>query len=127
MKWLSYGWTVLVGLVTLLIAVAVVSAFSTQFEKVVVDLLVLTYVSTRSAVMFQGWIALERSKLDRNRFLELMRAVGEKKYDAEEMQEQLTEMDETIDSSMAKGYISAVFLSLVSLVALLSLLGSLAN
>ena len=54
MKWLSYCWSVVHGLITLTIAFAVINRFDAPFERVVVDLLVLIYVAVRG-----GTTALE--------------------------------------------------------------------
>jgi hypothetical protein len=39
MKWVSYGWSVLVGLLRVLIAFGLLSEFSGQFERVVVSMM----------------------------------------------------------------------------------------
>lgn len=124
-KWLSYGWSVVSGLITLTIAFAVINHFYEPFERVVVDLLVLIYVAVRGGAVSLAFIAIEQAKLDRNRFLMLMKATGDRQFESEDNQETLDDDNEKIGRANVKVIIQSVFLSLIWLVAFLNLLGAL--
>ena len=125
MKWLSYGWSVISGLITLAIAVAVVNHFYEPFERVVVDLLVMIYVAVRGGAVSLALITIEQAKLDRNRFLMLMKATGDRQFESEDNQETLDEDNDKIERANVKVILQSVFLSLIGLVAILNLLGAL--
>jgi len=125
MKWLSHGWSAFTGLVTLFIAFAVINHSYESFERIVVDLLVLTYLGVWGNGISSGFIAVEQAKTDRNRFLALMKAVGDTQYESEDYKEQALEDDETLRRGMIKGYIQSGFIFVIFVIAVLNLLGAL--
>jgi len=125
MKWLSYGWSVFTGLVTLFIAFAVISHSYESFQRIAVDLLVLTYLGIWGNGITSGFIAIEQAKIDRNRFFALMKAVGDTQFEAEDYKKQSKEDDEKLHRAMVKGYIQGGFIFVIFVIALLNLLGAL--
>jgi hypothetical protein len=125
MKWLSYGWTVFVGLATLAITFAVVTAFESRFERVVIDLLILTYSTLQSSIIGRGWLSQSEGKASRNRFLETQKALGDLTYETEEQKEFRAEEEKILHRSMVKSYISSVVFSIMFLIAFVNLLAAL--
>lgn len=125
MKWLSYGWSAFTGLVTLFIAISVINHSYEPFQRVAIDLLVLTYLGVRANGIGSGFIAVEQAKTDRNRFLALMKAAGDTQYESEDYKERTKEDDETLQRGMVKGYIQSGFIFVIFVIALLNLLDAL--
>jgi hypothetical protein len=125
MKWLSYAWAVITGVVSVVIALAVINHFNESFERVVVDLLVMIYVTVRGGVVALANITIEQAKLDRNRYLALMKATGDTEFQRQDYQAVLAEDDETMAQAKTKVIINSVFLTLVWLAAMLNLIGAL--
>lgn len=122
MKWLSHGWATFTELVSVAIAFAVINTFSSQFERIVIDLLVLIYVAARSGIQTTGWIALEQGRVDRNRFLELLKSVGNSTYETQEQKETMREEADKLDRVMMKGFIHAGGMFVMSAMAILNLI-----
>jgi hypothetical protein len=127
MKWFGYAWAVLTSFVTLLIAIIVVAAFDTKFESVVVSLLILIYVGVRTVGQNMGFIAVEEQKTARNRFLMLMKALGDTQFETPEQKEAIENAVNETDVAMVKGYIHATSLLLLFFVGLAGLVRGLGN
>lgn len=125
MKWLGYAWSVFTGLITLGIALAVITAFESRFERVVVDLLVLIYVAIRSGSSMYGFVVAEQAKIERDRFLILLAAVGDKRFENEDHKQGVKEEDAKIWSSSVKGYIQAGFIFIIFVLAVWNLVTAL--
>jgi hypothetical protein len=123
MKWVSYTWSVIVGLITVAIALAVTGRFSVPFEQVAVDLLVLTFVAVDGAAATRGMAFLNQAKVDRTRFIELLKAAGSRAFDAgEEAAEAMAEEDTRANRYIVKLYIKGGFVSVIYFVTLWDLL-----
>lgn len=120
MKWLSYCWSMVLGLIQLIIAFAVINRFDAPFERVVVDLLVLIYVAVGRSFLGLGVISSEG-------FLMLMKATGDRQFESEDNQETLKDNEKIVVRATVKTMIriQSVFLSLIWLVAILNLLRAL--
>jgi len=122
MKWVSYAWTVLVGLITFAIAVILLMKFSSHFERTVVDLLVMIYLMIDGSFVGTGLAAIERAKLEHTRFVTLMKRLGSTEFDDEDTKEVLEEQHQTLQRSTVRIYIRGTVVSLIFLAALWSLI-----
>ena len=126
MKWVSYAWAVITGLLRLGFVVLVLQAFQGRFEQAVISLLVIIYTTLEGWAIHNAFIIVEQAKLAQTRFLAIMKALGSTEFDAEETKEALKEEQQRIDRNIVKGYIRAVVNLLIFLLALWILFNSLA-
>ena len=74
MKWLSYSWAVVSGVLTLGIASMVIGRFDAPFERTALCVLVLVYASIESSALVRGFVLIGQGRIDLVRFMELLRA-----------------------------------------------------
>ena len=121
MKWVSYAWSVLLGLLKVAIAFGVLGKFSGEFERVAVSLLVLVYVMVEFAATSHAISFVQQFKQDRDRFVKLMRAVGSSEFEDEDYKEMMRHEDERIGRAEVKTYITWAFSAVIQLAALFTL------
>jgi len=122
LKWLSYSWSAFAGLVELAVALAVVTRFNEPFERVVVDLLVIGYVTVRMIGLRYAVVSIENAGKDQNRFIALLKAAGEDPLWDEDNRKLVQHDGESVRESIVTGAIRAVLLWLVWLAAVVNLL-----
>lgn len=126
-KWLGRAWAVIFGLARLALAFILLGAFHSAFERVVVALLVIIYASVDAFGIWNHMLAIQQSKLERNRFLELMEQLGSTKYQGEDSRDLIREENETIERGLVKIYIRGTFTFLLYAMAVLTLLGAMSE
>lgn len=122
MRWLSHGWNVFTGLITLVIGLVIIWKFDTKFEKVVIDILVIIYIAIRSTNHVQGLIAMEQARLSRDRFLELSMGLGVTKYSKEEVSEAVATETKTLQKGTINVYIQGAFVFILFIATLVNLI-----
>lgn len=125
MRWAGYAWEVITGAVTALVAFGIVTMFPARFERIVIDLLMLIYIAIRGQGYGHGMVLVEQAKQDRNRFIELMKAIGAAQQDSRFDDDAVRQDDTAIHRSLIKGYIGLFFLWAVSILVIFNLLGAL--
>lgn len=122
MKWVSYAWSILIGLTTTAIAFAVLLKFSSPFERVVVDLLVLLYVTIDGALIHAILVTVDQAKVAQRRYLETMKRLGSTEHETPGSTEYLAEEQAKIDRNVVKVYIRSGFAAVMFFAALWSLI-----
>jgi hypothetical protein len=125
LKWAGYIWTTFIELITLSVALLVLVRDGTAFERIVLSILVILYASIQSVTLVSGMSQITNWKLERDRFFELMAAVGSPRNQSEMAKEHQADDDAKISSNMVKGYIRATFLAVIYLAAVVGLVTSL--
>ena len=109
-------------MITLAIAVAILRRFNSPFEKIVIDILVLIYVTLESSVIGNGLAILEAAKIDRARFFELMKVLGSHQFESKDNEETIAADNATIHLTMVKLYIKSAFTFIIFSVAIWDLI-----
>jgi len=122
MKLFAYGWAVFSGLVTLAVAYSVLNAFSSQFEKIVVDILVLTYLSIRLDHIYHDVVWSQANQENIERHEAILKALGIEPRETREAGERILKEGQTRYREMVQSSIKGVLLILVSLLAFLHLI-----
>lgn len=126
MKWISYGWTVLINLITLGVVFAIFDAVYGSFETIVCSLLILIYVTLVSFSSIYGQTVTKKMFMDYERYKKL-RDLVQQHPDPNEAAE--TEDEETAreaaKKSEAKFYINAIFSFLIYITAVLNIFSAL--
>ena len=122
LKWLGRSWAVIVGLLRVSVTFVVLGAFQSPFERTAVALLVIIYASVDSVGMWNTMMRIEQSKLERNRFLELMEQLGSNRYKTEDSKEMMKDENEKIERAVVKVFIRGAFTSIIYAAAILATL-----
>jgi hypothetical protein len=123
MKWASWAWRVIVEGFTLCVAIALLLRFTSPFERITIDVLILIYVTVVSSFMMSGLVRAEQAQLNLVRYLETMRAVGAGAVvDTPDLLEARAASDEQIARHTVRWYITAGFTSVIYCATIISLL-----
>ena len=122
MKWISYTWHVICGVATLAVTAALLLKFSAPFERIIVDVMVLLFVSLSSSDYGFALYTMQHAKLEQARYFAIMKRLGSTEYDTVEMKDELKAQEEKMNQQTIKGYINAVVVTVLYLGALCSLL-----
>lgn len=127
MKWLAYGWTVLINLITLLVVFAIFSVVYGSFETIVCSLLILIYVNLATFSSVYGLMTTKRVLMDHARYKKLRDLIQENPDANEAAAEADDEETANIEAkkSEIKFYINGVFHFIFYIVAIFNILGSL--
>jgi len=122
-KWAGYTWTVIVNLITIGVVLAIYGSIYTDFEIIVVSLLILIYLSVQSLSMISGKMTIETTFALDTEFKQIRRLLKDEpnEYEVEENQE----AKKKVDKAMMKMYINAGFLFIIYLIALFHIFGAL--
>lgn len=131
MKYLSYGWSVFINLITLGIVILIFNSLNSNFEFLVISILVLLYGSVHSVLSFQnvGYakIFMNLGVALNNEFKRLRKLFGDKvDFDEENEINTLRESEavkaqEVVEQATVKVYIDGAFLGVIELIALWNL------
>lgn len=119
-KWLGYLWTIAVNLLQTIVVIAIFNRISGRFETITVSLLVLIFLASRELAIYRalnnGYLAQGLDE-EFKRIRKLLNNVP----DQDEI-DAFDESQKTIQKAKVKIFVSAVFVSMNSLIALINLL-----
>lgn len=127
MKWLSYTWSVISGVIELLIIVNITDKFIffSSFETFVACALIIIYASIRSFGINSGLAILEISKKERDRFLSLRELINTERFKKEADWDGIVEKDNNDFTKIkVKLFINAIFVFIIYLIGIINLLNN---
>lgn len=126
MKLISYGWTVLINIITIAVVISIFDAIYGTFETIVCSLLVLIYVNLSSFGAIYGQSTTKRILMDHARFKRLRTLLKEEPDPNEVAFEADDEESVKVEAkkSEIKFYINTVFNFLIYIIAIVNIFDS---
>jgi len=123
MKYLSYGWDILLNIITLFVVVTVLGTATTRFESAVIAILIMIYLSITSFFTMYSRNTVNSTLAMFTQFNELKKQL---KLEVNEYDEEaIAETTKKMEASNTKFVINSVASLLFYVIALFGLLGSL--
>jgi hypothetical protein len=127
MKWLTYGWTVLINLITLFIVFAIFEVVYGSFETIVCSLLILIFINLASFTAGYSQMTTKRIFMDHARYKKL-RNLMQQHEDPNEMAAEADDEEKaniTAKKNEVRFYINSVFNFIIYITAVFNILNSL--
>ncbi len=123
-RWLSYSWGIIIGIIELFVAVSILSAATSRFEEIVISSLVILYVSIRgigSGLFFTTFEQLQKAD---KQFLYLLKTINSGAFESQksELREVIKEDNGKTNKAKVKVYISVVFMVIMYFIAIYHLM-----
>ena len=122
-RWLSYGWTIIINLVTIGVVLAIYDNLYDDFEIIAVSLLILIYLSLQTYIITFGKATASTVFALDGEFKRLRKLLNDESDEYEE--EEIRKAKKKLDVAEIKMYINGVFLFIIYLIALFNLFGAL--
>ena len=125
MPFLSYGWTVFVNILTVIIAIGIFNAFYGNFEKIVSSLLVLIYLNLNFFSSVWGYQKMQELFALNDEFKELKVLLKKSHQENEENEyenEKINEAKMKFKRQQIKFYINSIFAFIIYLMAIVNLI-----
>lgn len=117
---LSYSWTVLVGVVELIVAIALLASANSIFEKLSISLLVLIYVTIRIVIASVGLSVWEQAAIGLTRYLHILKLMRDPEYEKsrEDLDYEMKEAGENLRKGVITVRIRSIILDLIGITAI---------
>jgi hypothetical protein len=122
-NWIGYTWAVVVNLITIVVIFSIYEKVTRGFETIAISILILIYLSLRSFVMLYGKTIIENAFALDAEFKHIRKLLKDEQSKNEK--DEISEAKKNVDKATRKMYINVFFLSIMYLIAIFSLLGSL--
>lgn len=119
---MKYIWTIIAGLVQIIIAISLFGGYYSDFEIVVIALLVLVYMSVVSFSSGSGIVRVNQLAFINDQFIKIRKAITPRITTSENEEEEREELLKMIRTAEAKFYIGTVANSIVYIIAVYHLL-----
>jgi hypothetical protein len=123
-NWPSYVWTATIGVIEFLVSLWVLSAADNRFEKLVLSLLVLIYVTVRLSANGLGIAIWEQAALAFSRYLHMLKIMRDPDYERtrEYIEEDVREANEKLKKGVTTTQIRSIILDIIGIVAIINLI-----
>jgi len=126
-RWVGYVWTIIVNLITLGVMLGIYSSLYASFEKIVVSLLILIYLSIQAFAVTYGNATIETAFSNYSEFERIRKLLRKSEVGSEEEEfekEEVLGVRKKIEKAKVKMYINMGFAFIFYIIALINLIGA---
>jgi len=126
LSYIGYAWTVIVNIFTVFVVLAVFNSVYADFEKLIISIAVLIYISLTSFTSGFGLVKQIELLAIGEEFKKIRTLLKEEvdEYDEEYEKEQIENSKNNLKKQQVKFYINAGFAFIIYVIALLNLFGA---
>ena len=117
--WFGYLWNIFINIFIIFVILNIYSNITTPFEKIVVSLLILIYISLQTFSMVQGKINAEKIFFLYDQFKNIRNLLKEEIEEDEE--QEIKQAKDKIKKVTVKIYINAFFLTIIYFIAIINI------